>query len=1012
MDAISFGLPFDPIDELIRPLIAIKTAIRWLRPRMALTGFLNVTRYEPVMEASLVRQQFTRTPISSSKPVMNHTHGLAASERAGATLFMERVASELGLTPNFVQRSRADVKAGREGSREHYWVKDLQVDPSPCNPPDHSMLCLVDVDQYLDMPGFLAKHFKPTMIYTFQPSAVSRVATNYSFTFKSDNRVDYTVTGGAQYCHKVWNYSNDNLKIVTYHLLPPFVRAVSYLVDRRSMAPDHELIMLTPMGRWRNLSAWLFNRYLAGSQLNYLNVVQSGDFTRMMVKSREGVMISTGRVGEYLCTTISARADNAIAGIARTSKYDLSFPQVQAFVHGEKEESVQVYAFHRANVAAKLDQVCPVPSGVRAYQYKPMTYQSDAKAPLQPYMQPLMHGAFCPARTKANEEMCVQERVTAVQPDELQMTPFLHRAMKDFVRFLIPVPNRMFPTDHEEVLDRQARPSQRRLYWMSAGLDPKRLISMFIKSEAYPNIKPPRPISTINTVDKVEYSRYIYSLEQLLKACPWYAFGLTPRRISQRVVQVLTNAKTATPTDFSKFDGHGSNLMRTLERMVLTRAFETRYHTKIIELHDGQFNLSAYGKFGTWYESGFSRASGSPETSLFNTIFNAFIAFYAQVLQRRTPAEAWEGLGIYGGDDGLTADVEPKYYLSAAQQMGQALTYSVIKRGDPGIVFLARVYSPEVWYGELSNCCDLPRQLSKLHVTVTLPSCVTPVQKFLEKIRAYSLTDPYTPIIGELAKRAVQLTDGIPLAENKHLDPMKTWLSKFEMHLQYENKPADWMDAYVARALPEFNITRFREWLQKCGTINDMLLSPMFTPPVEPESKIPVVIDGVVYPLNAIVREIVPPRLPHVAKMRDFVRRGWAVPDEWIEIIRMSDAEEADLAVPHADKKVRVDDDDIPNELIPEPIEQGIPQVQLPDFVTDTPVIDIKFGTGPKAIDSGPKLHNQPCLSDKDGHKTDTKTSYSKCSTKKTTTTSKAAGPARPAAQEASKKKKQGWKRL
>jgi len=59
--------------------------------------------------------------------------------------------------------------------------------------------------------------------------------------------------------------------------------------------------------------------------------------------------------------------------------------------------------------------------------------------------------------------------------------------------------------------------------------------------------------------------------------------------------------------------------------MALLRAFHPDYHTEILDLHQSQFNLKAYGKYGSWYHTEFSRASGSPETSIFNTMFNAFI---------------------------------------------------------------------------------------------------------------------------------------------------------------------------------------------------------------------------------------------------------------------------------------------------------------------------------------------------------------------------------------------------
>lgn len=811
---------------------------------------------------------------------------------------MEKFAVQLGLTSYYIQCSQRDLKFGRIGSRSYYWVKDLQVPTIACDPPKDSLLCLVDVDQYLNMPRFLVDHFQPTIIYTFQPSAVSRIEKNYSYTFDKDNNVNYTVTDGSHYKHLVWNYSNDHLKIVTYINGFNIMSAVTYLVDRRATSIDHEIILLTPLGRWRNFGAFVFNLALAGDPLKRLCVATSVGYNRLLVKSQAGVVISTGVTGEYLSTTVPVLVDDALAGLASTSKYDLSLPQVQGFVHGEKEDSIPLLGYHRKKTSIRPDQVCPVSDAVRSFQFQPDKFIPEAKAPLHPFMNPFLHGAFCPSRTKANEEECVRERVIRVQPDELNMTPYLFGIMREYVKLLVPKPHQLHPTDFDTVLDRQFRPAQRQSFWRSSGIDPTRILSMFIKSESYGNIKPPRPISTINPIDKAEYSRYMYALEIVMKSQPWYAFALSPRVISARVVKILSQASFATPTDFSKFDGHGSNLMRTLERMILLRSFHQQYHKQLIDIHESQFNLKAYGKFGTWYQQGFSRASGSPETSIFNTTFNAFITYLARRLMcvdgaNLSPKQAWDGLGIYGGDDGLTADTPSECLSSAAKWLGQELTIKVVPRGKFGIIFLARVYSSNVWDGDMVSCCDIPRQLSKLHATVNLPCDVTPQEKFLEKIRAYSITDPYTPIIGDLCRRVILLHGTI--LPNPKTDPMKSWLTKFDMDRQYYNEKTEWMMDYVTDVLPDFNYRAFLKWLSDAKTVEHLMAPPMFIPPPEAVSINPVVVDDEIIPRNTIVREPRPiARIPHIARMREFVDRGWPTPPEWREILHKDALNELD----------------------------------------------------------------------------------------------------------------------
>jgi hypothetical protein len=588
-----------------------------------------------------------------------------------------------------------------------------------------------------------------------------------------------------------------------------------------------------------------------------LTVVTPGGFTRLLLKTSEGVTISTGRVDQFLSTTIPAVIDDAVAGIARTSKYDLTLPQVQSLVPGDKENSIPVLEYHRSKEAVKPDVVCPVSDGVRRYQFEPENYEPSARPTLHSFMQPLVDGSFAPDRTASNERECISSRVEAPRPPILELKPFLTRCIDEFLEKLIPEPHMLHPTDHDEVLDRQNRPAQRRLIESSYGALQRRIISMFLKAESYADVKPPRPISTINTGDKVSYSRYIYALETILKKQKWYAFGRTPRQIARRVVEILAHADFASPTDFSKYDGHGSNVMRYFERCLLLRAFHPSHHEEVIDLHSGQFNLKAYGMFATMYYTDFSRASGSPETSVFNTIFNAFVAFLAARMIKVDglnlgPDEAYNRLGIYGGDDGLSANIPAKHYLRAARLVGQDLTIEIITRGSFGIKFLARIYSPDVWFGEESNCCDIPRQVAKLHTTVNLPSNVTPLMKLREKVRSYSLTDANTPIIGEFCTKFLSLHG--PVDRDEKTFNMRTWLSKFDITKQYKNESGEWMTAYVARVLPEFDLTRFRNWLARCTEPTDLLFAPLCMNPIEPTTKKPVVVNGEVFPRSTRVR--------------------------------------------------------------------------------------------------------------------------------------------------------------
>jgi hypothetical protein len=199
-----------------------------------------------------------------------------------------------------------------------------------------------------------------------------------------------------------------------------------------------------------------------------------------------------------------------------------------------------------------------------------------------------------------------------------------------------------------------------------------------------------------------------------------------------------------------------------------------------------------------------------------------------------TPGEAYARLGIYAGDDGLTADIDPEFYKDTASNLGLKLTVDVVKRGEPGVSFLARYYSPKVWYGEPDSCCDIQRQLAKFHVTVKLPSDVTPTDKLLEKSRSYYLSDANTPVLGPFVSKVVQLHGKLPEVTVK-TSLLRSWmvdtLGHGEADEQYPNAYGEWMVDLLNKQLPMFDHEVFNRWLGTVNTIEKCLLPPTCNPP-------------------------------------------------------------------------------------------------------------------------------------------------------------------------------------
>lgn len=230
------------------------------------------------------------------------------------------------------------------------------------------------------------------------------------------------------------------------------------------------------------------------------------------------------------------------------------------------------------------------------------------------------------------------------------------------------------------------------------------------------------------------------------------------------------------------------------------------------------------------------RASGSGDTADFNSLDNAVMAYLTFREMGYDHEKAWNSLGIYGGDDGLTPDVNAEKYVETCASVGQKLEAEVIERGKLGITFLSRQFSENVWFGCPDSCCDIWRQAIKLHTTVTLPPSVTPLQKFAEKLLGYYLTDRNTPVIGELAstvKRAYPQLFPKSIGD-KHLRGVANGFAAFDEDVQFPNgNENSWMENYAKKTNPSFDFETFYKWLEEIVKDHTKLLTPPMCMPLK-----------------------------------------------------------------------------------------------------------------------------------------------------------------------------------
>lgn len=793
---------------------------------------------QPVHHSSNVRNTFNNAPpVINPHIIANHSHPVAARARTTSSRQMELICSLLGTTPYFLQQSKSDQRRSTAGCRSFFWAKDVQADFVPYEEISNASYCMVDVDYYMDMPYVLGAYPGHYMISTFQPSSAAYSGKEYQFTFDSESRVKYTVNGGARYPHKVWNYTSDVIvaRVRSWTMLWWYI--TTYTVDRRRIDDHHQIICLTPV---MHLISPLFSlsSMLDGRVLERLDVVVGG-FARIDVSNSSGLVRSTAVLGAYAETTVPVEVDDATASVGRTSNVHLSMAQIRTTTGiTDPVKAAVLTEYHRTTTGPVPDVVMSPDESIFKYQVGLKDYDPTAKNKLRAFMSPIILGCYSPDECLANDKAAVKGRITDVRPPEdLAMTPFLQKCMQEFVELLIPKDKyqKHYPVDLEEVYERQKRPAQRALLKRAetaVGNPSDQPIQTFQKAEAYGKPGDPRIISTIHEIDKLHYSSFSYSFNACLRATTWYAFGLTPAEIAARVVAVCVAAIAfILNTDCSRMDGRVSKLLRILERMVMLAWFHPTCHKRLVELMETQQNKRAFTRFGVTYDTESARASGSAETADFNSMDTAFIKYCSYRKQGLSPVEAWAKIGIVGGDDGMTGDLDPDTLVSVGKSVGQVIEVVKVLRGDPGVQMLSREFGPHVWNGDPSSMCDIKRQLSKFHTAVNfLPQTVSPLHKFAVKAYSYSLSDANTPIIGELYDIVLKCFPeliAMPVENPLLRSKLATYFAYHPKDVQFPNKNVDdWMYDVIRRDLPTFDFLKFRKWVRAVVKGEANALSP------------------------------------------------------------------------------------------------------------------------------------------------------------------------------------------
>lgn len=809
---------------------------------------------EPAIVSDIARDAFTHTNVDPVVGTPGHTHASAASLRTTATRFVQNVAQYSGAEVFVVGMSKTDQRKGLKGSRRWHWAKDVNAENRNDRPGERDIRYLCDVDYYVDMPALLVEEAKPVILYTVVPEeATSSGDDDTSFYFEEDGTLTTLVAGSGKYRHALWNYASDSFLVHKTFLGVP-TKAVAYAVERKQIGKHRQTIILAPIKEFRGLAAVLATYLLETKELTRFNPIEVGPtgekFVRFNTMSPSGeLLVTTARPGTSLSATVTQAQDDAVATANRLGTTSLMLPTTASWVR-ERHEAAVLTDYHRSCGGKPKLVVYPVEQGVRAYQYKPQEFDCEAKPKLQAFMSPMVHGAFAPVANKAGEEACVEGRINSLRKPEPKPNNFRDRCMDEFAN-LIMQDVHLEPVCFEVVNAKQTSAAQQLSLRKAVltGQFRRYVLKCFIKAEAYADVKDPRNISTYNDADKLDMATYALALSAHMKQFAWYGPGKKPREIADRVAEICMNSDFVNISDYHRMDGTISYTLRRVDRVVSMKAF-ANHGAVLNELLKTNVDNKGYLPHGTTFDQGPSHGSGCSATSLFQTLraaFNAYLAFRHTVKEggcTYTPREAFASLGIHLGDDGLDGNLPVESHQWASRATGLILEAHVISRGDRGVNFLARYYSPAVWNGLPDSMCDVKRQLSKFHTTVRLPFGITPEQKFVEKATSYVATDGETPVIGRLCKKLLLLSSHSP----RNIPGIGSWWSKFDASDQFPNRNVDgWMDVEFGDLFPEFDRSLFNQWLDGSGTPEELLSPPLCAEPrAATPSKFDVVVDDTV----------------------------------------------------------------------------------------------------------------------------------------------------------------------
>jgi len=426
--------------------------------------------------------------------VATHTHEASAAVRTELNKLIDEMAADTGRGVWALAKTDYDRRREYSGTSPMHHLKDLTYGYEHANPREGDIVKLSDVDYFIDDLEYMLVEPHTVLIQTFAPQSVAGSIPDGHYRINSDDEVEVTLSSGATYSHKLWNWSTDCIAMRGWFTTTIYqVETIVHPSDATRM-----LVGLFPRRRvptillWWMKTAGLQRRTFAREGWVASKFFESAkDKTRYPVLSfaRAGCDVATDIPLEPVLTCYNRWArtkelhTSSIESMIRS--YDnekrgdeARFKSVDSSITAS---SMLIELFENAPaIMATVGEMC-APSAVRCREntvdYVPYIQNGpplldDAKPSVRDIRETNEESwatsAVAPMRCIQSDLVAVKGRIKDVINNKVPPSRFDGYARKFITRLVRDRKHTLVPADPEVVWEMQNRPSQRAILTRAA----------------------------------------------------------------------------------------------------------------------------------------------------------------------------------------------------------------------------------------------------------------------------------------------------------------------------------------------------------------------------------------------------------------------------------------------------------------------------------------------------------------------------------------------------------------